>query len=844
MVQFGLKLQDNIVAKWADHYMDYKKLKTELTRRYKAWEAAALADAKQNKLRLLAASLGVKSPGKLEAKASPGRGRSPKRGNSGGVEEEESFKSLIIAEIDKVEALIIAEIDKVEAFYVRTRDSLGKELDMLLVGELSGPFRMRRPTLGSSDSEQLESMRGFSEDYYDGNSMSRATGSFRMKKSHIFASQHCVTPQLQAASRETSAADALESDSLQRAMSEIYRDLTLLRNFAIINYTAAVKLLKKHDKKLAKPKGPRKRTTSTSSLHSMGMSFRGLQPQAPKNTDAAILAAALKPSDAITADVMAYLHRQDFYALKRLTQEKQFHSDFYTLKRLDEDFYTLKRLDEVTRMCEKEFAIMFCSGNVSQARGMLLPQKTDERFDWAQFQLGYHLGIAAVLAFWVVWDCCVEVFKRGEDVSVMGQPAFRVYRGVAGLLLLHWAWGFSVLVWTRTRINFIYLFELDPRHQMTWCINFIYLFELDPRHQPKCINFIYLFELDPRHQAPPISIFNDAALETVVFLANLLAYYKAQMGLPTRSFVPPGIYPLVLCLYTAKRLIYPMDVKMEVDFFATYCADVLTSSVKTVLDMAWTIGFFLSGDFLMDRHVWMARHKSNSWEQQFWYVSVLVPALCVLPLWLRFQQCLRRYHDTGKRFPNLANALKYAMAQTVSIFGVFRPPAPTIDVYNGIWMALYIVSSLYSFWWDIKQDWGLGHRKHGWLSERRMHSRVWVYWATIAVDLILRFNWLYSFIPPGTSHFFIVPNYVTTVVIMLEIFRRTLWGFFRLENEHLRNTEGYRTIDVVPLHFHTAKTITEKKSKGGAWVLGEVFLVAASAIVVTVAAVVVARNHD
>eukprot|EP00611_Tribonema_gayanum_P030998 TRINITY_DN879_c0_g5_i1.p1 TRINITY_DN879_c0_g5~~TRINITY_DN879_c0_g5_i1.p1 ORF type:complete len:880 (+),score=277.87 TRINITY_DN879_c0_g5_i1:381-2642(+) len=747
---------------------------------------------------LLAASLGVKSPGKLEAKASPGRGRSPKRGNSGGVEEEESFKSLIIAEIDKV-----------EAFYVRTRDSLGKELDMLLVGEMSGPFRMRRPTLGSSDSEQLESMRGFSEDYYDEpaprrpspqrrSSMSRATGSFRMKKSHIFASQHWVTPQLQAASRETSAADALESDSLQRAMSEIYRDLTLLRNFAIINYTAAVKLLKKHDKKLAKPKGPRKRTTSTSSLHSMGMSFRGLQPQATKNTDAAILAAAIKPSDAITADVMAYLHRQDFY--------------------------TLKRLDEVTRMCEKEFAIMFCSGNVSQARGMLLPQKTDERFDWAQFQLGYHLGIAAVLAFWVVWDCCVEVFKRGEDVSVMGQPAFRVYRGVAGLLLLHWAWGFSVLVWTRTRINFIYLFELDPRHQ-----------------------------------APPISIFNDAALETVVFLANLLAYYKAQMGLPIRSFVPPGIYPLVLCLYTAKRLIYPMDVKMEiwkvlarilvspfskVDFFATYCADVLTSSVKTVLDMAWTIGFFLSGDFLMDRHVWMARHKSNSWEQQFWYVSVLVPALCVLPLWLRFQQCLRRYHDTGKRFPNLANALKYAMAQTVSIFGVFRPPAPTIDIYNGIWMALYIVSSLYSFWWDIKQDWGLGHRKHGWLSERRMHSRVWVYWATIAVDLILRFNWLYSFIPPGTSHFFIVPNYVTTVVIMLEIFRRTLWGFFRLENEHLRNTEGYRTIDVVPLHFHTAKTITEKKSKGGAWVLGEVFLVAASAIVVTVAAVVVARNHD
>jgi hypothetical protein len=33
--------------------------------------------------------------------------------------------------------------------------------------------------------------------------------------------------------------------------------------------------------------------------------------------------------------------------------------------------------------------------------------------------------------------------------------------------MLHWAWGASVLVWTRSRINFIYLFELDPRGQVT-----------------------------------------------------------------------------------------------------------------------------------------------------------------------------------------------------------------------------------------------------------------------------------------------------------------------------------------------------------------------------------------
>lgn len=43
-----------------------------------------------------------------------------------------------------------------------------------------------------------------------------------------------------------------------------------------------------------------------------------------------------------------------------------------------------------------------------------------------------------------------------------------------------------------------------------------------------------------------------------------------------------------------------MHVYVQVDFFATYVADVMTSSVKTTQDLAFTACFFLSGDFLMD----------------------------------------------------------------------------------------------------------------------------------------------------------------------------------------------------------------------------------------------------
>lgn len=72
--------------------------------------------------------------------------------------------------------------------------------------------------------------------------------------------------------------------------------------------------------------------------------------------------------------------------------------------------------------------------------------------------------------------------------------------------------------------------------------------------------------------------------------------------------------------------------------------------------------------------------------------------------------------------------------------------------------------------------------------------RCQVYYAAVVADLVLRFNWLYSLIPPGHNplpfiHSSTLPVFITTSVIVCEFLRRTMWGFFRVENEHLNNTE-------------------------------------------------------
>ena len=39
------------------------------------------------------------------------------------------------------------------------------------------------------------------------------------------------------------------------------------------------------------------------------------------------------------------------------------------------------------------------------------------------------------------------------------------------------------------------------------------------------------------------------------------------------------------------------------------------------------------------------------------------------------------------------------------------------------------------------------------------------------------------------------------MVAICELCRRTFWAFFRVENEHLHNTQGYRRVEFIPLHF-------------------------------------------
>lgn len=135
------------------------------------------------------------------------------------------------------------------------------------------------------------------------------------------------------------------------------------------------------------------------------------------------------------------------------------------------------------------------------------------------------------------------------------------------------------------------------------------------------------------------------------------------------------------------------------DFSPHYCL-FLISSYRSFF-------WIFSGDFIVNEGS-KSGHVGD-WADQLWYKNILIPIVTLLPLVIRFNQCLRKFTDSGDRLPHLANAGKYALGQMVSLTGAFHPlylglnagKHHRIPVYQICWTILYVVSALYSFSWDV-----------------------------------------------------------------------------------------------------------------------------------------------
>ena len=285
------------------------------------------------------------------------------------------------------------------------------------------------------------------------------------------------------------------------------------------------------------------------------------------------------------------------------------------------------------------------------------------------------------------------------------------------------------------------------------------------------------------------------------------------------------VFPLALFLIFLLALVVPWKTKRRsqwrilsytigapmyrVSFRDGFIGDILTSSVRPLQDVAFTIFYLVSGL----QGWWTQSYDLDAADlplESNWILHTMILPTCMMsPLWYRFMQNIRQTYDNKCRWPYLGNAFKYFIAAEIGVVGVYMQSRRQ----STTWLVAFTLATMYQIWWDVFMDWDL-LRVGRWstipikiskrrtlnlyiptslhLRKNRIYSVSWMYWSIFGINIILRFCWTLSFLPPHylnragvLSETFDggVSMVLNPTIASAEIVRRMIWGWIRVENE-------------------------------------------------------------
>ncbi|XP_037313096.1 xenotropic and polytropic retrovirus receptor 1 homolog [Pungitius pungitius] len=447
-------------------------------------------------------------------------------------------------------------------------------------------------------------------------------------------------------------------------------------------------------------------------------------------------------------------------------------------------FYTCKKITQLISETEALVTIELEGGDRQRAMKRLrVPPlgAAQPAPAWTTFRVGLYCGVFLVLLVTVV---ITAVTAGSADVW----PMVRIYRG--GFLLIEFLFllGINTYGWRQAGVNHVLIFELNPRNNLS--------------HQ-------HLFEI-----AGLLGVLWCVSLLSCLFSDRILVPMQANPLALYGLFFLFLINPFKTCYYKSRFWLLKLLFRVvtapfhHVGFADFWLADQLNSLGVVLMDLEYMICFY-SFELDWTKHNGLISSEGKDVCNSYSY-GVRAVIQC-LPAWFRFVQCLRRYRDTKRAFPHLVNAGKYSTSFFVVTFAaLYSTHKAEAHADANIFLYLYVgcsvVSSCYTLIWDLKMDWGLFDRNAGentFLREEIVYPHKAYYYSAIVEDVLLRFAWTLTVTLSTVSGFYSISDILATVLAPMEVFRRFVWNFFRLENEHLNNCGEFRAvrdISVAPLN--------------------------------------------
>eukprot|EP00347_Sterkiella_histriomuscorum_P000531 403375494 len=379
--------------------------------------------------------------------------------------------------------------------------------------------------------------------------------------------------------------------------------------------------------------------------------------------------------------------------------------------------------------------------------------------------------IVMLIALLSIPDSLLDKNEQRSDIQIYS--SLYTFRFFFMLIFLMTSAGVVVQVMRKHRINYMYIFELDPQYKITqYQLYKLSIFMLS----------IWSFCLLGQTFIVKMQFVFDRAI--AAFTLAVTCFFVLICLQPFSFFYRRGRVSLLRTVWNI--IISPFGL---VRFRHFFLADIFCSMVVPFRDLGYITCFFFQGE-------WLNSTPPNiktcpRLENYLIFVAFV-------PYWLRLAQCFRRYHDT-KLKAHLWNAGKYSSVLLIQFSNIFRVKYRS-DMSIMIFVLVSLLSTIYSYAWDLYMDWGLFRcfdKEKKYLRPKFLYP-AWFYYYAMISNFFLRFIWILSLV--RTFPDWVYQSQLLVFVSCIgEGFRRAQWAAIRLENENINNFEKYRTLLEIPV---------------------------------------------
>ncbi|KAJ0095339.1 hypothetical protein Patl1_16550 [Pistacia atlantica] len=423
--------------------------------------------------------------------------------------------------------------------------------------------------------------------------------------------------------------------------------------------------------------------------------------------------------------------------------------------------------DEVEELFIKHFA----EDDRRKAMKYLRPHHRKESHS-VTFFIGLFSGcFIAFLVGYVIMAHITGMYRPQPDTIYMEtvypvlrqltEPTFYICSMFTLLFLHFFLYGCNIFMWRKTRINYSFIFELAPTKELKY--RDVFLICTTSMTAVVGVLFIHLSLVTKGYSYTQVEAI--PGLLPLIFLLLLVC--------PFNIFYRSSRYRFICVIRNI--ILSPLYKVLMLDFFM---ADQLCSQVPMLRNLEYVACYYITGSYKTQDYGYCMGAKHY---RDFAYA------------------CARRWFDEGQT-SHLVNLGKYVSAMLAAGVKVAYEKERTAG-----WLCLVVIVSsaatVYQLYWDFVKDWGLlqMNSKNPWLRNELMLRRKIIYYFSMGLNLILRLAWLQTVLHSNIGH---VDYRVTGLFLAaLEVIRRGLWNFYRLENEHLNNAGKFRAVKTVPLPF-------------------------------------------